>query len=218
MAVFSFAAGFTPLRMKAVVVDDHKGLAEMTSRCLGERLPVTMLPTISTFAEAMARLPKEAPDIVILDNRLDDGRGVDLVPALKGRLPQTRWLVYSAYASPHALSEAIALGVDGAVSKRAPTQVLDKAVMELLAGNRFFCEISSRALRECPETKALSPTERRILQHVAIGHEAKEIAAALGLAHKTVLNDLVSLRHKTGAESMVQLAEYAKAHGLATPW
>lgn len=51
-----------------------------------------------------------------------------------------------------------------------------------------------------------------------IGITSSQLAAALGLAHKTVLNDLVSLRHKTGAQSMVHLADYVKAHGLATPW
>lgn len=201
--------------MRAIVVDDHVGVAEMTSRTLGQRLHCTMLPPITSFAEGMALLPSAAPDVIVLDHMLGDGRGVDLHAALKGRLPEARWLLYTAFASATLLRAAIGGGIDGTVSKRASVLVLALAVKEVLAGRRFYCEITAGELRRHPENKQLTPTELRILPLIAAGLEAKEIAAEIGLTHKTILNDLVSIRHKTGAESMVEIAEYAKRHGLA---
>ena len=205
------------MRQRVVVVDDHTGIAEMVGRTLVERLPIDMLPTIATFAEALATLPTAKPDLVILDQRLGEQRGIDLLPPLDWRLPQTKWLLYSGYLNQRIVLEAVALGVSGAVSKRAPEHVLVAAVSQILAGQGYFCEGAARFLRESAALKGFSPTECRILEQIAAGNEAKEIAAALGLSHKTVLNDLVELRRKTGVQSLVDLAEFAKAHGLASP-
>lgn len=204
--------------MRAVIIDDHAGVAAIMSRALGQSLHCTMLPPIGSCAEASTRLPKEKPDLVILDNQLEDGRGVDLLKGQKSRLPQTRWLLYSAYMSPPRLHEAIALGIDGTVSKRAPAEVLMRAAKALLAGQRFHCAITSQTLRDTQPSVALTKSEQEILRLVAAGYEAKEIAADLGLAHKTVLNELVAIRHKTGAQTHVQLAEYAKNFGFASAW
>ncbi len=201
---------------RAVVVDDHTGIAQMASRALQEHLSVEIIPPISNFDEALTVLPALKPDLVVLDNRLVGGRGIDLLPPLTWRLPQTERLLYSGYLSPRILMEAVALGLDGAVSKQAPANVLIEAATQLLAGHGFFCEAASRCLRQPPIFKNFTPTERRILEQIVSGYEAKEIAAILGLCHKTVLNDLVVLRRKTGTQSMVDLAEFAKAHGLAS--
>jgi DNA-binding NarL/FixJ family response regulator len=184
--------------MRIVVVDDHVGVAEMTSRMLAGALHCDALRPMTSLAEATTRLPREAPDLVLLDNRLEDGRGVELFTRFKRTLPDTRWLMCSAYLSAHTLHEAFALGINGTVSKRAPKHVLVHAAREVLAGRGFQCEFTARELRETPACKALSDSERRILRLVADGCEAKEIAAELGLSQKTVLNNLVSLRQKSG--------------------
>jgi DNA-binding NarL/FixJ family response regulator len=96
--------------------------------------------------------------------------------------------------------------------------VIAQAVQAVLAGHQFFCATIARNLKAASELKAISETERRILELVAAGYEIKEIAAVLGLAYKTVLNDFVSIRRKTGIHSLVGLAEFAKMHGLAARW
>ncbi len=87
----------------------------------------------------------------------------------------------------------------------------------MLAGHRFFCEKSSALLHLRYDCVTLTSTERKIMKEVAAGREAKEIASIIGVAHKTVLNDMVSIRRKTGADSLVQISDYARKHGMAKP-
>jgi len=137
-----------------------------------------------------------------------------LVP-LGWQLPATKWLLYSGYLSPRLLLDALVVGINGAVSKRADEATLIAGVEQLLAGRSFFCPVASQALRRTPVVEGLTPTERHLLEQIAAGKEAKASAAALGLSYKTVLNTMISLRRKTGAESMVDLAEFARLQGLA---
>ena len=199
----------------AVIVEDHAAFAEMTEATLRRDLSLSVDASISTFAKAIVQLPALSPNIVILDNRLEDGTGLGLVRSLKKVIPRTRWLLYSGYASASTLREAIDVGVDGAVSKRAPLPVFFEAIEALLAGRQFFCEFTTKEMRENDEREKLSSTENQIIKLVASGLEAKEIAAIIGVAHKTVLNSLVSIRRKTKTESLVQISDYARKLGLS---
>lgn len=199
----------------AAIVDDQVSVGEMTELNLRQELGLSAGVFIQTVAEGMALLPKLKPDIVILDNRLEDGCGMELLLELRGRLPHTRWLLYSGFLSGRILEEAILAGVDGTVAKRAPLSSLVTAAREVLAGRKFFCEITSAALRAGFDDQKLTTTEREIIKHVAAGLEFKEIASKIGVAYKTVLNVLIVIRRKTGAESMVQISDYARKHGLS---
>ncbi len=198
------------------IIEDHVGFGEMIGRTLCSASELRSFIVIPTCAEARRHLPKISPSLVVIDNRLEDGRGIDLLGELRVHLPAARWLLYSGYASAQTLRLAISRGIDGAVAKRSPLQVLHDAVSAILGGQRFFCEIVSKELRDFENSPAvtLNETDRRIVALVGSGYEAKEIAALIGLAHKTVLNSLVSIRQKTGAQTMVQIAEFAKANEI----
>lgn len=199
---------------KICFVDDHTAIAEATMPVLLSQVGGEFGGIITTFSEAVKTLPLISPALVILDNRLGDGTGIEIVRQLRAVLPDTRWLLYSGYASGRTLTEAISVGIDGAVAKRAPLLVLINAAKTLLCGCRFFCDVSAAELRALPGTSLLTPLEQKILEQIALGYEAKEIAACVGVAHKTVLNSLVVLRRKSGTVSMVQLADFARANGF----
>lgn len=200
----------------AMIVEDHVALAEMLEAILRRSAGLESCTLISSFAVARDRIPSLAPHLIILDHRLADGNGLDLFSAFHEQLPETRWLLYSGCAPCYSLQGAISAGLDGAIDKRAPVAVLIEGVTAVLAGRRFFCEFTSRELRDGAAENKLNPTERRIISYVAVGLEAKEVAVALGCSYKTVLNSLVSIRRKTHTDSMVRIADYARKHGLAT--
>jgi two-component system, NarL family, response regulator EvgA len=201
----------------AAIVDDHPAFAEITENALRVSLGLQAGVLIQTISDGLQLLPQLQPDIVILDNRLEDGCGTELLRVLQGKLPKTRWLLHSGYLSARILEEAIMAGATGAVAKQEPLTTVISGVRALLAGHGFFCEKSSALSRIRYDGERLTPTERLIAKEVAAGREPKEIASILGVAHKTVLNELVSIRRKTGTHSLVQLADYARKHGIAEP-
>jgi DNA-binding NarL/FixJ family response regulator len=201
----------------AAIVDDQVAIGEMTELALRQPLGLSVGVLIKSVADGINLLPQIKPDIVILDNRLEDGCGMELLLALRGRLPQTRWLLFSGFLSGRILRDAMSAGVDGAVARRAGLSTLLTATREVLAGRQYFCEITSATLRAGAEDEKLTPREREIIKHVAAGRGLKEIASKVGVAYKTVLNVLMVIRRKTGAESTVQISDYARKQGLAEP-
>lgn len=199
-----------------VIVEDHLALSEAIGRAICSVSDQRSTVVLDTYLEALLQLPVLAPDLVILDNRLEDGTGIDLVGRLRLVIPATRWLLYSGYASATTLRKAIANGIDGAVAKRSPLRVLLEAVDSILSGRRYFCDVVSKELHSTEGllSESLTTTEKKIAGLVATGLEAKEIAAILGVAHKTVLNALVSIRKKTGLDSTVRISDYARECGL----
>lgn len=199
---------------KIVFVDDDAGIAEMAEILLRRQICFHEGCVISSFAMAVELLPQLSPDIVVLDNRLTDGCGLDLVRLLKGAIPQSKWLMYSGYLSRNTLQRAISDGVDGAVSKSAPFRELVEAVKALLAGRRYFCSISACEIAG-GDGDILTRTERQIARHISSGLSPKQIAGEMGIAHKTILNCLVALRRKIDADSFVEISDYARKHGLS---
>jgi len=200
--------------LNAVIIDDHEGIAELVANALQPWFPIDAIRVYSSYSHACDCLAALKPRLVIVDLRIHHHNGLDIVREFSVRLPDTRWLLYSGFASANSLKAAIQAGIDGAVAKRAPLSVLRSAVEQILLGNRYFCQITSSELRHSHEARVFSTTEMQILENVSLGHQPKEIAAILGLAHKTILNGLVGIREKTGMESMVQLSDFARSNGL----
>ena len=79
----------------AAIVDDHPAFAEITENALRVSLGLQAGVLIQTISDGLKLLPQLQPDIVILDNRLEDGCGTELLRVLQGKLPKTRWLLHS---------------------------------------------------------------------------------------------------------------------------
>jgi DNA-binding NarL/FixJ family response regulator len=197
---------------RIIIVEDHSLVTAGIYKAIEPLEGIVVEKTFENLAEAHRQVLALRPNLVILDNRLPDGSGTDLVRSVRPTLPDLKWLLMSAYISTAVMRDVLELKIDGAAHKSIPLLTLATAIKEILNGNRFFCQRCSEAMILTPER--FNPTERRILYLVSMGHEAKEIAAILGIAHKSVLNALVVLRSKTECDSMVKLSDFTRQHGV----
>jgi len=129
--------------------------------------------------------------------------------------PETRWVLFTAHATPFVIKQALAEGISACVSKERSYSDLIRAIVAVTGGRRFFCESSQAALAELVTAEALTSAECDVLREIAAGKDPKEIADRTGLALKTVYNTLNSLRQKGGCTSMVDLAHFAVDRGVA---
>ncbi len=204
---------------KIVLVEDERAVADIIAFALEAELPVKLVAKFPSLVEAKANLAELKPDIIITDWKLADGLGGELIRSMSEKLPDTKWLLFTAWALPFVLREAFPAGVSGCVSKGGPITELFKAVKALLEGQTYYCEISHKALRQVITgdslVKSLNPTELKILRCIAEGMEAKEIGDTIDIAQKTVHNYLSGIRLKLKRESMVDLAKFAVENGIA---
>ena len=197
-------------------------LRQLLAHLVAVDLGLRLVADCQTVAEGTATLLREKPDLAIVDWMLPDGRGFDIVRAAATKLPRLRWLFLTSSEQGHIVHEAVALGVHGFVMKRSDLGTLRTAVQRVLAGEKYYCEASSRLLLASlsgPSVSAdvaLTPREREVLRAYARGENTRATAQRLAIAEKTVQNTLTSLRDKLGLHEPAALVHYAIKHGYVS--
>jgi two-component system, NarL family, nitrate/nitrite response regulator NarL len=162
----------------------------------------------------------EQVDIAVVDLGLPDGDGVDLVRMLR-RAPACPVLVLTLTRdSPAAVQECLDAGASGYVLKDTDPDVVVRAVRSVLDGAMVLGPNVTTALRGPRRTRLaapldrLSPTDLRLLTHIARGRTNPEIADELGIAEKTVRNRVSVLIGVLGVADRLQAALLARDRGL----
>ncbi|GAB3589179.1 response regulator transcription factor [Angustibacter peucedani] len=204
------------MTVRVFLLDDH----EIVRRGLRELLEleddIEVVGESASALEAARRIPALRPDVALLDARLPDGSGIDTCRAVRSVDPSIRALVVTSYDDDQALAAAIAAGASGYVLKDIKGNDLVDSVRRVAAGESLIDAAQRAGVRERwaadrddPRLAALSPQERRILQHIADGLTNRQIGEEMVLAEKTVKNYVTAILSKLGFERRTQAAVYA---------
>lgn len=205
--------------IRVAVVDDHPVLRDGTAALLDQQpdLDVTITAgSLAELAEQMAAgragtadaLSRHRVDVIVLDIRLGQQSGLDLLPQLAAEEssgPAT--VVLSAYDYPQYVEAAHRLGAAGYVLKTAPTAELIEAIRRAAAGGLSF------SVRPSATVRALSERERDVVRLVVDGRSNDEIGGQLGIGGKTVETHLRRLFERHGLASRTELATRAIREG-----
>lgn len=170
---------------------------------------------------ALADLGRLMPDVVLLDLRLGQRSGFELLDELRKRRIDLRVIVLTMSDQPRHVAEALRLGARGYLLKgSASTEVL-QAVAAVAEGECFLspqaAEFAAAALTEGngkPGADSLSPRERQILLMVAQGATSNVIGEALHLSPKSVDTYRSRLMKKLGLNDIAGLVKWAIREGL----
>lgn len=182
----------------------------------------TVVGEASARQEALPLILQLTPDIVMLDLRAQDGKGIETAKDLLSQLPATRILFIADTLDDTILLSAVATGAHGYVLQDAGTDTLLHALRTVTKGQSYldpgmtrhtFAYLRKLADRE-PERgrHLLSPQEQRLLPLIAQGKTNKEIAAELGLSDKTVKNYLANVYTKLHLTRRSQAAAFYLTH------
>jgi DNA-binding NarL/FixJ family response regulator len=198
------------------VVEDQTTFRELVAELLAGQWAYDVVGAASA-AEALAAIERRRHDLVVLDLVLPDGHGLDVLDALRTAWPRTPVVVLTAQSRPTVVRRLVELGVQGIVTKGAPLRELREALDHVAHGGMYRCSETQR-LRQADPADAggaeLTARQLQILREVASGKTSKEIAAALGLSTKTVINHRARIMDRLGVRDVAGLTRYAIAHGL----
>ena len=202
--------------IKVFVVDAHEIARRGIAGLLLDEPGLDLVGEVATAAEAVSLVPTLEPDVVIVETHLPDGDGVALCESLRADSPELKCLLFTEASDHDAIYGAILGGVDGIVSKAAPGSDLVAALRRLAAGQVVLDPALTgqvmhrlRGLSAENERLALlSPRERSIVGLIAEGKSNREIAEALGIAEKTVKNNVSHLLLKLGFSRRIEIAVY----------
>ncbi|MBC8277409.1 MAG: response regulator transcription factor [FCB group bacterium] len=98
--------------MKIFIVDDSLLLCDKLSNLIRENLEVEHIDCFHQAAGAIRSIEEARPEVVILDIRLPDGNGIDLLKEIKLRSPAPKIIMFTSYAYPHYRKKCLSAGAD----------------------------------------------------------------------------------------------------------
>ncbi|MCX6939109.1 MAG: response regulator transcription factor [Verrucomicrobia bacterium] len=209
----SFSASKRP-PVRVALVDDSE-LVRLGLRSLLGLQPtlIQVVAEAASVAEAVAVVPASRPDVVLMDMRLPDGNGVQACRRLREIEPELRVLFLTSAISDELVADSIRAGGSGYLLKEVNGQSLIQAVLDVAAGGKAHDPAVSAHLREVARLGPRAPQltnahDNRLLALLTAGKTNKEIGNELGLAEKTVKNQLTVLFDKLGIDRRAQAAAY----------
>lgn len=172
------------------VVDDHAMVVNGLEAALSTVGGMEVVARGGTVAEARELLDRADLDVLLLDVRLEDGNGLQLL-ADRAAPPRPRVLVISSFRISQYAAAAAKFGASGFVLKTVPLPALVEAIDIIARGGTVFSteQMESRFV-------TLTAREREVLALAMEGFSNKEIGARLGVHRKTVEAHLSEVFHK----------------------
>jgi DNA-binding NarL/FixJ family response regulator len=177
-----------------------------------------------TGSDALDHIEKPGNDfaLAIVDLKLPDIGGLDIVRAWRKRYTNHPLLVISAVMAERAVLEAIRVGANGYLLKSTDVNHLSYGIHQVLEGNNPISPVLARHLFKlagAPQTRKphpihLTTKERETLQHINRGHSYAESARLMGVSVSTVQTHIRSLYRKLNAHSQIQAIVKARDCGL----
>ena len=209
-------------RSTILLADDHAVVIEGLRRILDRRdfKVVGVVADGRALLQAAARLK---PDLIVTDIAMPLLNGIDAAREILAHNRKTKIIFLTMHPEVAYASAALAAGASGYVLKSAAGEELVGAIREVLKGRTYISETIAESVaraREIRPTKersaidGLTGRQREVLQLLAEGRQAKEIAALLKLSPKTVEFHKYRIMDILGVRTVADLARYAVKHGI----
>jgi DNA-binding NarL/FixJ family response regulator len=205
--------------MKILLVDDHL-IVRSGLRNLLTSAPGTQVIEAADGRDALARLSRDRPDLVLLDLNLPGIGGLELLRQMLAENGALKVLVLSMHRELLYVTRALEIGARGYLSKNvSPTELL-AAVRRVGEGGRYIeneiaQELALRATSPRDALEDMTERELEIVRLLATGMNLTEIAAALGVGYKTVANLCTQIKGKLGVTRTTDLIRLAMTLGLS---
>lgn len=207
-------------RIKVLVVDDHKMVADGLAEILQRESDFEVIPPAGTVAEATASTRQHLPDVVLMDFRLPDGDGIEATGIIKSERPQTKVVMLTASTDDSVLVSAIEAGCSGFITKDRASQDVVTAVRAAHAGEALISpDMLARVLPKLRRDRRgigtnLTARELEVLQLLAEGISGSSIAERLFISPKTARNHIQNILMKLNAHSRLEAVATATREGI----
>ncbi|BCL83115.1 DNA-binding response regulator [Ktedonobacteria bacterium brp13] len=223
----------TETRIRLMIVDDHEVVRLGMRAAFELESDISVVGEASNGAEALAKIPVLAPDVVLMDIRMEKMGGIEACREMKSEYPTLVVLLITSFPDDEAVAASLIAGASGYLIKNVSRSELLKAVRKVASGasllppeatSKAFAQMSTLAQgkRTTHTTPAapgndLTEREREVLALVARGYTNKQIAEALYLSEKTARNHVSHILEKLGLSRRSEAAAFAVEYKLLHP-
>ena len=203
-----------------LLVDDEALIREGLRSLLEKEAFVGKVFEAGNAAEFHAAIAKNKIDVILLDIRLRDVTGIELLEGLKKQNHRAKTIAVTGMEGVELITNLLKAGVDGIVYKLNGYEEIRKTIKSIVASGNYFPENIVRIIQANAKnwdnipSVTLTNQELNILKVRARGAITKEIASELKMAEATAETYRVRLVKKVGVSNTAALLAYAFRNGI----
>lgn len=210
-------------RPRVLLADDHRMVTEGLKSLLADDFE--LVGAVENGHALLAAAKKLRPDVIVADITMPQLNGIDALRLLKKHNPDVKVVFLTMHQDPAYARRALEAGAAGFVVKHAASDELVMAIHAALKGKTFITpalagdvlhDIQHGAKQKNEAKNAITPRQREILQLLAEGRSAKEIAQALSISARTVEFHKYQMMETHGLHSSAELVHFAIKQGIVT--
>jgi DNA-binding NarL/FixJ family response regulator len=210
-------------RYRILLADDHKIVLEGLKSLLEPEFELA-----GTVEDGRALLDASEnlhPDVIVVDISMPMLNGIEAVRLIKKSYPHLKIIFLTMHPDITYAYEAFEAGASGYVLKHSAPQELVNAIKEVMSGKTYITPMIAGELLESYKSSShtrnyaltqLSSRQREVLQLLAEGKVAKEVAGILNISTRTVEFHKYKMMKDLGLKSSAELVKFAVRHGIVS--
>lgn len=206
---------------RVLLADDHRMVTEGLKSLLGTEF--NLVGTVEDGRALLQAARTLLPDVIVADISMPHLNGIDALDLLKKNDPQVKVVFLTMHREVAYARRALEAGASGFVLKHSAPAELVVAIRAALAGQTYITPIlagevlqSMRQEEQPDESAKLTSRQREILQLLAEGRSAKEVAATLGISTRTVEFHKYHIMEVLQLHNSAELIHFAIKQGIVT--
>jgi len=214
------------MSVNVLLADDHKIVRDGLRTLIESHGSMNVVAEAETGQKTINLAKELHPQVIIMDISMPDMNGIDATRKITSDLPGIKIIALSMHADRHFVIGMLEAGASGYLLKDCAFEELVNAIHTVLANHTYLSPTIADIVVKNYVHKAsgpsvvvsseLTPRERELLQLLAEGMTAKQIASTLHVSVKTVETHRRNITQKLGACSVAELIKYAIREGLTT--
>jgi len=201
--------------IRVLIADDHpivrNGLVRMVELTDG----MEVIAEAETGTEAVERYRQHQPDVTLMDLRMPNMSGVEVITAIRLEFPNARIIILTTYDTDEDIFRGLQVGAKGYLLKDIKMKQLLDAIRTVAAGQNYVPPEVGAKLAERMSRPQLSDREREVLQVMSQGKTNQEIADELFISESTVKFHVNNILSKLGVNDRTQAVLMAIKRGVA---
>lgn len=209
------------MRTKLAIVEDNPTTRDYLVALFRGADGIEVTGVYGRGDDALEQLPMNPPDVLMVDLQLPDMSGVDVIRAIKEKIPEMETIVLTMHERRDFLFAALRAGATGYLLKGSSSDMIVNAISLAMSGGapmspsiaRFVIE-EFHEKKSSKEPAKLTSREKEVIQGIASGLSEKKLAKELSLSPHTIHTHIKKIYKKLQAKTRAEAVLKARNRGI----